>query len=48
MNVASKFSLFLAELKWRKVTRVAVAYAVVGIGVIEGAQLLFEPRPSPW
>jgi len=40
--VASKLSLFLAELKRRKVTRVALVYVVVGIGVIEGAQLLFD------
>jgi tetratricopeptide (TPR) repeat protein/TolB-like protein len=45
--VASKFSLFLAELKRRKVTRVAVVYALVGIGVIEGAQLLFEALALP-
>ena len=47
MNVASKLPLFLAELKRRKVTRVAVVYAVVGIGVIEGAQLLFEALALP-
>ena len=40
--MASKLSLFLAELKRRKVTRVAVVYALVGFGVIEGAQLLFQ------
>jgi hypothetical protein len=38
--VASKLSLFLAELKRRKVTRVAVVYALVGFGVIEGAQMI--------
>jgi len=47
IHVASKLSLFLAELKRRKVTRVAVVYAVVGIGVIEGAQLLFEALALP-
>ena len=34
--MASKISRFLAELKRRKGTRVAVAYALVGIAVIEG------------
>jgi len=38
--VASKLSLFLAELKRRKVTRVAVVYALVGLGVIEGASMI--------
>ena len=38
--MASKLSLFLAELKRRKVTRVAVAYALVGLGVIEGASMI--------
>jgi len=38
--VASKLSLFLAELKRRKVTHVAVVYALVGLGVIEGAQMI--------
>jgi adenylate cyclase len=32
--------MFLAELKRRKVTRVAVVYALVGLGVIEGAQMI--------
>jgi len=40
MYVASKLSMFLAELKRRKVTRVAVVYALVGLGVIEGAQMI--------
>ncbi|MGD2122306.1 MAG: SUMF1/EgtB/PvdO family nonheme iron enzyme [Gemmatimonadota bacterium] len=35
--MASRLSLFLAELKRRKVTRTAVAYAVVGLGLIEAA-----------
>jgi len=44
--VASKLSLFLAELKRRKVTRVAVVYVLVGLGAIEavdiiGSRLLF-------
>ncbi|MGD2123307.1 MAG: hypothetical protein PVJ76_16260 [Gemmatimonadota bacterium] len=38
--MASKLSLFLAELKRRKVARVAVAYALVGLGVIEGASMI--------
>jgi adenylate cyclase len=38
--VASKLSIFLVELKRRKVTRVAVVYALVGLGVIEGAQMI--------
>ena len=44
--MASKLSLFLAELKRRKVTRVAVVYVLVGLGAIEavdiiGSRLLF-------
>ncbi|MGD2124243.1 MAG: hypothetical protein PVJ76_21110 [Gemmatimonadota bacterium] len=46
--MASRLSQFLAELKRRKVTRVAVAYALVGIGVIEGAQLIFEALEIPY
>jgi tetratricopeptide (TPR) repeat protein len=38
--VASKLSLFLAELKRRKVVRVAAVYVLVGLGVIEGAQMI--------
>jgi TolB-like protein/Tfp pilus assembly protein PilF len=45
--MASKLSQFLAELKRRKVTRVAVVYALVGIGVVEGAQLIFEALELP-
>jgi TolB-like protein len=45
--MASKLSQFLGELKRRKVTRVAVVYALVGIGVIEGAQLIFEALELP-
>ncbi|MGD2122619.1 MAG: hypothetical protein PVJ76_12780, partial [Gemmatimonadota bacterium] len=40
--MAPQLTLFLKELKRRKVGRVALLYAVVGIGVIEGAQLLFD------
>jgi tetratricopeptide (TPR) repeat protein len=45
--VASKLSAFFAELRRRKVTRVAVVYALVGIGVIEAAQLLFDAFELP-
>jgi tetratricopeptide (TPR) repeat protein len=45
--VASKLSLFLAELKRRRVGRVAAVYAVVGIGVIEAAGLLFDAFDLP-
>jgi dienelactone hydrolase len=38
---------FLSELKRRKVTRAAVAYAVAGMGVAEGAQLIFEAASLP-
>jgi hypothetical protein len=40
MYVASKLSMFLAELRRRKVTRVSVVYALVGLGVIEGAGMI--------
>jgi hypothetical protein len=44
--MASKLSLFLADLKRRKVTRIAVVYVLVGLGAIEavdiiGSRLLF-------
>ena len=38
--MASRISVFLAELKRRKVFRAAVAYAVAGVGIIEGAGLV--------
>jgi len=41
--VASKLSLFLAELKRRKVYRVATVYVVVGLGVIAAAEGIFPP-----
>jgi TolB-like protein/Tfp pilus assembly protein PilF len=41
--VASKLSLFLAELKRRKVTRLAVAYVIAGIAVVEGADIIGTP-----
>jgi TolB-like protein/Tfp pilus assembly protein PilF len=45
--MASKLSTFLAELKQRKVARVAAVYGLVGIGIIEGAQLIFEALELP-
>lgn len=42
-----KLRPFLSELRRRKVTRVAVAYAIVGIGVAEAGQLLFEALELP-
>jgi adenylate cyclase len=41
--MGSKLRIFLAELKRRKVYRVAVVYAVLGVALIEGADLIF-PR----
>lgn len=38
--MASSFSRFLAELKRRKVTRVAVVYVLVGLGVIEAVDII--------
>ena len=38
--MASKLSIFLAELRRRKVTRVAVVYTLVGLGVIEGSGMI--------
>ena len=40
-------SEFLVELKRRKVLRVAVVYAVVGVGAIEGLRLLLEALGLP-
>ena len=45
--MASNLSQFLAELKRRKITRVAVGHALVGIGVIEGARLVFDALELP-
>jgi TolB-like protein/Flp pilus assembly protein TadD len=47
MNVASKISLFLAELKRRKVIRVAVVYAVVGFVVWQVAEIAFPALNLP-
>ncbi|MGD2153202.1 MAG: tetratricopeptide repeat protein [Gemmatimonadales bacterium] len=44
---ASKLGRFLAELKRRKVYRVAVVYVVVGFAVIEGGQLIFDALEFP-
>jgi TolB-like protein len=41
--VASKFSFFLAELKQRKVGRVAAVYLVVGLGVLGAAEVILDP-----
>ncbi len=38
---------FLAELKRRKVYRVAVVYVIVGFAVIEGGQLIFDALELP-
>jgi TolB-like protein len=46
--MASKLSVFIAELKRRKVHRVALGYALVGIGVIEGTQLVFDAIGLPF
>jgi predicted secreted protein len=40
--MASRLSIFLAELRRRKVYRVAAAYAAVGFAVASGAQYVFE------
>jgi hypothetical protein len=37
----------MAELKRRKVTRVAVAYALAGVGVVEGADIIGTPLGLP-
>jgi TolB-like protein len=43
----SRFEHFLAELQRRRVYRVAVAYAVVGLGVLEGADVLVPALGLP-
>ncbi len=45
--MASKFSLILAELKRRKVTRVAVTYAVVGFIVWQAAEIALPALGLP-
>lgn len=41
--VASKVSIFFAELKRRKISRVAAVYVIAGVAFIEAADLIF-PR----
>jgi hypothetical protein len=41
--VGLKLSAFLAELKRRKVGRVAVMYVVVGLGVLGAAEVILDP-----
>jgi TolB-like protein/Tfp pilus assembly protein PilF len=43
MQVAPRHSLFLAELKRRKVYRVAVVYGVVGLGILGAAEVILDP-----
>jgi adenylate cyclase len=45
--MTSRIRSFLAELKRRKVYRVAVVYIVVGFAVIEGGQLIFDALEFP-
>jgi len=45
--VASSFSLFIGELRRRKVFHVAVVYAVVGWAVAQGADYLFQMLEFP-
>jgi TolB-like protein/Flp pilus assembly protein TadD len=41
--MASKLAAFLAELKRRKVYHVAVAYTLVGVGVLGAAEVILDP-----
>ncbi len=41
--MASKLSIFFAELKRRKVYRVAVVYVVVGLGILGAAEVTLDP-----
>ncbi len=43
MNLVSKLSIFFAELKRRKVYRVAVVYVVVGLGILGAAEVTLDP-----
>ena len=45
--MAPKLSLFLAELKRRRVTRVAVVYAVVGFVIWQVAEIAFPALNLP-
>ena len=41
--MASKLSSFLAELRRRKVYRVATAYVIVGVGILGAAEVILDP-----
>ena len=41
--MASSIGVFLSELKRRKVYRVAIAYIVVGLGVLGAAEVIMDP-----
>lgn len=43
MTVASRLSVFLAELKRRKVYKVAAVYVVVGVGILGAAEVILDP-----
>ena len=43
IQVGSKVSLFLAELKRRRVYHVAAVYVVVGLGVLGAAEVILDP-----
>ena len=45
--MTSRIRSFLAELKRRKVVRVALVYVIVGFAVIEGGQLIFDALEFP-
>jgi len=45
--LSSRIRTLLAELKRRKVYRVAVVYVIVGFAVIEGGQLIFDALEFP-
>jgi tetratricopeptide (TPR) repeat protein len=47
MPMAWKMRTLIAELQRRKVTKVAVGYAAIGLGVIEGSQILTEALQLP-
>ena len=46
--MSRRFRIFLNELRRRKVVHVAVVYVVVGIAVIEAADLILEPLRLGW
>ena len=41
--MAPSLGVFLSELKRRRVYRVAVAYIVVGLGVLGAAEVIMDP-----